>query len=159
MNTWWQNLNSRERRLVVLAGSLLAIALLWVLVGKPLASRYKLLQQDVQTALELNQQMQQQRGEIEQLRGAASTTPNLSDENLYSAVNKLLKQHQLDGEGTSADEKDNNQVSLKLDGKPFDTLIRFLAQLENEYAAHTTSMTLKPTDKSGMVDAEILLQR
>ena len=157
MNVWWQNLNGRERLWVMLAGGLIAAMLLWLTLGKALLGHYQLLQHDLTTARDVQQKMQQQRDTIMQAHGKPAVSA--SAENLYTAVTALLVQYQLDGTGSNSQEKDENTVSLTLTGKPFDAVVRFLAQLEREYGAYAVSMTLKPTDKGGLVDAEIQLKR
>ncbi|MDX9987725.1 type II secretion system protein GspM [Thiothrix unzii] len=157
MKVWWQNLNERERLWVTLAGVLVAAMLLWLTLGKALLGHYQLLQHDLTTAREVQQKMQQQRDTIMQARGKPAASA--SGENLYAAVAGLLAQYQLDGAGSNSQEKDENAVGLTLTGKPFDAVIRFLAHLEREYGAYAVSMTLKPTDKGGLVDAEIQLKR
>lgn len=159
MNAWWQGLNKRERNLVLVAAALVVLALGWMLVWKPLAQYKAFLQQDLQDAQEVRLQLQQQRAEILKLRGESSDQPVTAGSSLYTTVLGLLKQHQLDGEGTSSEEKDRDTVTLKLENKPFDPLIRLLAQVESRFAAHATSMTLKPAKEAGLVDAQITLQR
>ncbi len=158
MNAWWQSLNEREKRLVGFAGALVLFALLWVLVWKPLMSRHRLLQQDLADAQEVNAQMQQQRDEILALRGASATTVNTTG-SLHTGVINTLKQYQLDGAGTSTEEKDKDTVILKLEGKAFDALAQALTQLENQLAARPSNMSLKPAGKPGTVDAQITLER
>lgn len=158
MNVWWQSLNAREKRLTAAAMGLLALLLVWLLVVKPLIKRQQLFQQDLANAQTINQTLNSQRANILQSRGKGAAPPN-SNTNLYSAVAETLKQHQLDGEGTSSEEKEQNNVRIKLDGKPFDALMRFLDQMEREHAALTSSMTIKATGKGGLADAEIVLQR
>lgn len=156
MNAWWQSLSTREKRLTAVAIGLLALLLVWLLVVKPLIKRQQLFQQDLANAKTINQTLHSQRANILQARGK-STTP--ANSNLYSVVASTLKQYQLDGEGTSSEEKEQNNVLIKLNGKPFDTLMRFLDQMEREHAALTSSITIKATGKAGLVDAEIVLQR
>ena len=158
MNAWWQSLNEREKRLVGFAGALVLFALLWVLVWKPLMSRHRLLQQDLADAQEVNAQMQQQRDEILALRGASATTVNTTG-SLHTGVINTLKQYQLDGAGTSTEEKDKDTVILKLEGKAFDALAQALTQLENQLAMRPSNMSLKPAGKPGTVDAQITLER
>ena len=161
MKSWWQGLNGREKRLVLIAGLLLGVVLLWMLIGKPLVNYHRTVQQDLEEAQSINQQMQQQRTEIQALRGnAASGMPAaMNGGSLHSSVITILKRYQLDGAGTSTEEKDKDTVILKLEGKPFNPLAQCLAQLETEYAAHATSMSLKPGKATGTVDAQITLQR
>lgn len=159
MKSWWQNLNKRERNLVLLAAILASIALAWTLVWKPLARYHTFLQQDLQDARDIRAQMQQQRTAIARLQSSPDQQQPAQGGSLDSTVNHLLKQHQLDGAGTSSEEQDRDTVALKLDGKPFDNLIRFLAQMESQHATHATSMTLKPAEATGLVDAQITLQR
>lgn len=157
MKTWWQNLTPRERQLVMTGVILIGLTMLWLLVWKPLASYHRLLQQDLADAQAVNQEMQARRGEILSLRGGS--TPAATGGSLHSVVIDTLKQYQLDGEGTTSEEKDKNSVSLKLEGKPFDALAQFLARMETQYAALATRMDMKPADKPGTVDAQITLER
>lgn len=158
MKAWWSNLNQRERRLVISAALLVGLSLLWMLAVKPFINHRRLLQQDLADAQAIYQQMQQQRPEIIKLRGG-NTVPSDRDGSLHSAVIATLKQFQLDGEGTSSEEKAKDSVTLKLEGKPFDALARFLSQMDARHAARATRLTLEPADKVGTVDADITLER
>ena len=163
MKAWWQSLNLREKRLVGAAGGLVFIALLWTLVWKPLLKHHQLLQEDLQDAMSINAELQQQRAAVFALRngggGDNETAPANTTVNLHSAVITLLKRFQLDGAGTSTEEKDKNTVLLKLDSKSFDALAQFLINAERQYAAYAVSMDLTPTAKSGTVNANITLKR
>lgn len=159
MNAWWQGLNKRERNLVLAAVAFVLLALGWMLVWKPLAQYKTYLKQDLQEAQEVHLQMQQQRAEILKLHGESTNQPVANSGSLYTGVLSLMKQYRLDGEGASSEERDSDTVTLKLESKPFDALIRLLAQAESRFAAHATSMTLKPTKEAGLVDAQITLQR
>jgi general secretion pathway protein M len=159
MNTWWQGLNAREKQLVSLAGILLVVALLWLLIGKPIVAHHALLQQDLADAQDANTQMQQQRATIAALQSASPAAAANTTGSLHTGLINTLKQFQLDGAGTSTEEKDKDTVILKLESKSFDALAQCLAQMESQFAARATSMSLKPAAKSGTVDAEITLKR
>lgn len=158
MNAWWQNLNTRERRLVRFGMTLVGITLLWLLIWKPLSNHRQLLQQDVEDARAANSEMQARRAEILALRTNGNAAPTTSG-SLHTAVISTLERLQLDGDGTSSAETDKNTVTLKLEGKPFDALAQFLAAIESEQAAQTTRLTLKPAAQPGTVDAEVTLER
>lgn len=159
MKAWWQNLAGNERRLVLMGAILIGLTMLWLFLWKPLAAHHQLLQQDLTDAQAAHAQMQQQRAEILKLRGASPNSPAAVTGSLHTAVIAALKQFQLDGAGTTSEEKDKKTVNLKLEAKPFDTLAQFLALMETQHAANTTSMTLKPAAKPGTVDAQITLER
>lgn len=159
MKAWWNNLNQRERGLVMIAALLVMLALLWMLIGKPLYNHHRLLQQDLADAQAIQQQLQQQRSDIMKLRGGGTSQPVTSNGSLHSAVIDALKQFQLDGEGSSSEGKTRDSVTMKMENKPFDALARFLSHMDTRYAARVTRMTLKPADKTGAVDAEITLER
>lgn len=161
MKSWWLSLNTREKRLVLIAAALLGITLLWLVVGKPLMNQHQLVQQDLEDALAINRDMQQQRPAILAMQGnpSAGGAAVQTGGSLHSAVIATLKRYQLDGTGTSTEEKDKDSVTLKLEGKPFNPLAQCLAQLESQYAAYATSMSLKPGKTTGTVDAEITLER
>ncbi|UJS25605.1 type II secretion system protein GspM [Thiothrix winogradskyi] len=159
MKAWWQNLAANERRLLSIGAALIGLTLLWLFVWKPLSAHHQLLQQDLEDAQSAHAEMQRQRAEIFALRGAAPNAPAVTGGSLHTSVIAALKQFQLDGTGTSSEEKNKNTVTLKLEAKPFDTLAQFIAMMETQHAANTTSMTLKPADKPGTVDAQITLER
>lgn len=160
MNAWWQGLNKRERNLVLTAAAFALLALGWMLIWKPLAQYKTFLKQDLQEAQEVHLQMQQQRAEILKLRGESNNNqPATNSGSLYTGVLSLMKQHRLDGDGASSEERDRDTVTIKLENKPFDSLVRLLAQAESRFAAHATSMSLKPAKAAGLVDAQITLQR
>jgi type II secretory pathway component PulM len=159
MKAWWQNLAASERRLLSIGAVLIGLTLLWLFVWKPLSAHHQLLQQDLADAQAAHAEMQRQRAEILALRGASPNAPAAASGSLHTSVIAALKQFQLDGTGTSSEEKNKNTVTLKLEAKPFDTLAQFLAAMESQYATNTTSMTLKPADKPGTVDAQITLER
>ena len=159
MKAWWKNLAASERRLVMMGAGLIGLTVLWLFLWKPLAAHHELLQLDLADAQAAHTEMQSQRGEVLALRGASPGAAPASNGSLHTAVIAALKQFQLDGAGTTSDEKDKKTVNLKLEAKPFDTLVKFLAAMETQQAANTTSMSLKPADKPGTVDAQITLQR
>lgn len=159
MKAWWQNLAANERRLLSIGAALIGLTLLWLFVWKPLSAHHQLLQQDLEDAQSAHAEMQRQRAEILALRGASPNAPAATGGSLHTNVIAALKQFQLDGTGTSSEEKNKNTVTLKLEAKPFDTLAQFIAMMETQHAANTTSMTLKPADKPGTVDAQITLER
>jgi type II secretory pathway component PulM len=159
MKAWWQNLAGNERRLVLMGAILIGLTMLWLFLWKPLAAHHQLLQQDLADAQAAHAQMQQQRAEILKLRGTSPNSPTAATGSLHTAVIAALKQFQLDGAGTTSEEKDKKTVNLKLEAKSFDTLAQFLALMETQHAANTTSMTLKPAAKPGTVDAQITLER
>ncbi|SDZ88230.1 Type II secretion system (T2SS), protein M [Thiothrix caldifontis] len=159
MKAWWQNLAASERRLMSGGAILIGLTMLWLFVWKPLNTHHQLLQQDLVDAQAAHAEMQRQRAEILALRGAAPNAAVAASGSLHTSVIAALKQFQLDGTGTSSEEKNKNTVTLKLEAKPFDTLAQFLAAMETQHAANTTSMTLKPAGKPGTVDAQITLER
>lgn len=159
MKAWWQSLAASERRLVTWGAILISLTMLWLFIWKPLNSHHQLLQQDLQDAQDAHEEMQQRRTEILALRGASAGSPSAASGSLHTTVIAALKQFQLDGAGTTSEEKDKKTVTLKLEAKPFDTLAQFLATMETQHAANTTAMTLKPAGKPGTVDAQITLER
>lgn len=159
LSVWWQNLPGRERRLMLAGAVLIGFTALFLFIGKPLYHHYQQLQQDLTDARTAQMQMQQQRNTILSLQGNGDNTPAITGGSLHTAVISELKQLQLDGTGTSTEEKDKDTVTLKLEDKPFDTLILFLGNLETRYAAHATRMTLQPAKQTGAVNADLDLER
>ncbi|WMP18826.1 type II secretion system protein M [Thiothrix lacustris] len=159
MNIWWQSLAASERRLVTWGAILIGLTMLWLFIWKPLTAHHQLLQQDLADAQATYTDMQQQRASLLALRGGSPGSPAATKGSLHTTVIAALKQFQLDGAGTTSEEKDKKTVTLKLEAKPFDTLAQFLATMETQHATNTTAMTLKPAGKPGTVDAQITLER
>jgi general secretion pathway protein M len=159
MNAWWHNLSPSEKRLMLLGGLAIGLTLIWLFVIKPAYRYYSDLQWDVNAAKEVQSKLQQNRNKIQAFNQQANPQAPDDGQSLQSLVLNELRQFQLVGSDTATEDKDKNAVDLKLTNKPFDAIIQLMGKLESQYQVRATSMTLKPANEAGRVDAQIALER
>jgi general secretion pathway protein M len=86
---WWRGLGARERRAVVLAGMLLAAALLWLLALAPALRTLARVPAQIDAAEVQLQAMQRLAAEARELRSATPVTPEQAGAALRAATERL----------------------------------------------------------------------
>jgi general secretion pathway protein M len=130
LTSYWQNLQARERRIITVGGSLLALALLYAYLWLPLQQQRQKLHALLPKLRVQAAQLQTAQKEVQQLKtqaGAvpASTTP--LRQLLENSVNSLgIKPKQIDMTG-------ENSALLVIDSVSFDTWLRCLHTLQTQY--------------------------
>jgi general secretion pathway protein M len=96
---WWAGLAARERRLVAMAGAVLAFGLLWMLAVQPAWRTLQRAPAEIdRLELEL-QAMQRLAAEAGALRAAAPVTPDQAQAALQAATARLGEQGKLSVQG------------------------------------------------------------
>lgn len=96
---WWAGLAARERRLVAIAGAVLAVGLVWMLAVQPAWRTLQRAPAEIdRLELEL-QAMQRLAAEAQQLRAAPPVTPDQAHAALQAATARLGDRGQLAVQG------------------------------------------------------------
>ena len=162
MKAWFMALSERERNLVLIGGFLLLAMLAYFYGWKPL-QRYKVnLERDIGITVddrEFIRQAQQQVTELEQAKQSKRVFDTTTSVQILA--NPLLQHYQLDKEGVlvRTDAKSKNAVSLKMSNADFDTLMRFVGDMEHQHNIKVSSMSLTPTNTPGLAGVELTLER
>ncbi len=162
MKAWFLALSERERYLLIVGGTALLAIILWFYAWQPLLSYQEGAQKDIAATAEDLVYLQQARQKI---LGAqqedAMAPPKDTTTSVQLLIAPVLKKYQLDTPDilVRSEDKGKDGVSLKLEAAPFDALVLFLGELEQNYAVYATSMALIPADKPGLTGAQLTLER
>jgi general secretion pathway protein M len=159
MKEWFEQLEERERRLVALAGVLVIIAVLVLLIIRPISnqtSRGTEMVEDKRALLTELGQVAQRIGP----QGGSRSSGNIANANsLVVVVDQTtrsaglatyLKRNQPDGA---------NSIRLRFENAPFDTIVKWLADLQSNSNVTTTSANIDMAAEPGRVNCNFTLAR
>jgi type II secretory pathway component PulM len=149
----WQRLSPREQRMVALAGAVVAVALAWVAVWKPINADIARLARDVPRIEELAAQARAQADDIAALARAA---PAARAQDPLPAVERVLAERGLRAAVGSLDMQDG-RVRMTFAMVRFDALPPLLDALARTAGLLAVDVVLQPRVEAGFVRAEIVL--
>ena len=151
---WVANLSPRERNLVYAAGALLGVALLYLVLVLPFTTSSKKLSARVEQKTADLAWMRQAAPQAMAAAGMAQAGG--SGESLVVIVDRTAREA---GLGTSLRDQSpsgNAGLRLRMEGAAFDTLITWLANLQQQYGVSIESATIDAAGP-GLVNATLSL--
>lgn len=146
---WWAQRNPRERLLIALFGTLAGAALAVTLVLQPLLAAKARARADLR-AYELV---------IARLRGAAPAIRSQQDRRTGSPGEIVATSAAQFGIALQRSEAAGDGVHVIVAGADFDSLARWLADIERTGGIGVRSIRLERLSAPGMVDADMVLSR
>lgn len=158
LTRWWRAREARERQ-VLAAGAVLAALLLgWALVWHPLASARGDLEARL-TARQADLAFLQQAGvELDRLRQRGrSGGASRAGKSLLALADASAREAQLGPTLRRLEPLDGKRIRMEFKGADFDTLIAWLAGLQQRYGIAVDDLSLDRADGAGQVDVRLTL--
>jgi general secretion pathway protein M len=155
MNTlrqWYLGLKERERRIVTIGAAALAVLLLGGGVLLPLESAVSSAVSRRDSKLEDLAWMQAHAPEV---RAAGAVLPRNTGEPPVVLVDRVGHEAGLADSLRGTQPSGATGVRVQLEAAPFDTLVIWLATLEQRYGLSTESITVDRTARPGLVNASV----
>ena len=159
---WWQSLQERERQWLASAALVVFAALLFLTLIEPLAQK----RQRVTTTLDAEEstlgRLMESAHKAETIKQRLAQAPSEisgQDQTLLSLIDRVAETHLLKKHIKRVVPSGENQASLAFDSVPFDNLIAYLVQLQLEFGVVVTRINADKLAKSGLVRANLTLQR
>jgi len=154
----WTALNPREQILVSAAALLIAFALPYALIWRPMTHDLKQLRADVPLH---EAQLAQMRAEAKTVHAghSGSTTPHRGNTDLLSEVENSATSLGMRGAITRMDTDSSNHIRLELANADFDTMAKWIWQMEHDLGIHVLSATIQTGKAPGRVDASLRINR
>lgn len=160
MKEWFEQLEKRERWLVMIAGALAVVTLIISFGIRPIVSQSKRGHELVEDKRELLAELSEvaarlgpQRGGARQ-PGASGSTESLvlviDQTTRSSGLAQHLKRNQPDGA---------DSIRLRFENASFDTLITWLNGLQNQYGMSVTTANIDAAAEPGRVNCNLTLAR
>lgn len=151
----WSRLAPGERRLAMIGGVVVCIALFFVLFWLPLQNELSRLRVSVPEEHAQLQRMRSQAASIAPLRGRKGTKPAAGT--LLSVVEQSASARNLRSFISRIEAVGGNSVQLTLDAVSFNSLLSWLADLQDNYALRVESTSLDAHTAPGTVNAKLKL--
>lgn len=153
MMQYWNNLNDRERLLLSLGLSIVAIYLIYLLIYAPLSKsvHHKSLQllekQDTLTW------MKKINGEIQKETPAEL----ISNTKLLSLVDSQLREGELKNFSHQLQQTNSGEIQLSFDEAPFNAFLAWLWSLQSTYSIALKQLNLEKTNTPGMIKLNLII--
>jgi general secretion pathway protein M len=159
MMDWFNNLEPRERRTLVIGAGALIVLLIYFLAWEPYRESMGLLENQVQAQRATAQWMEQAAQEARRLRaGAAPTGAAPAGQSLLALVDTSSKRAGLAGAVKRLQPEGDQGVRMWLERASFDALIQWLATMDTRYGITVSSLAIEREDAAGLVNARLTLQ-
>ena len=154
MKDWFNNLQARERMIVVVGGTVAMLVVLWLAVLAPLLDQSAQLRASVERKQKLLVDLGRVAG---QQQSRTSSRPDVPQQTLYVLVDSTAKQHGLVLPRNRPDGPDGINVTLQ--NAPFDALRDWLIELESAHAVRVESANINTAREQGLVNGQVFLRR
>jgi general secretion pathway protein M len=151
LRAWYAGLQEREQRTVAIGGVSVAVLILVFGILLPLHSVLSSAVHGNETKREDLKWMQVNAPEV---RAAGSLLPPETNEAPVVVVDRAAREHGL-ASALRGTQPNASGVRVQLEAAPFDTLVSWLAALDERYGFSVESITLDRTAKPGLVNASI----
>jgi len=159
MKEWFEQLEQRERLLVAMAGVLVSIALVVLLIIRPISSQTSRGLERVADKRALLTELEQVAERIGPQGGGISPLTGANTDSLVVVVDQTtrnaglatyLKRNQPDGA---------NSIRLRFENAPFDSIVEWLAELQVNFSMSATSANIDMAADPGRVNCNFTLAR
>jgi general secretion pathway protein M len=151
---WFDNLSERERNLVYAAGALVGVALVYLVLVLPFQTSGKRMASRVQQKTADLAWMQ---ASAPQAIAAAGIAQAGGGESLVVLVDRTAREAGLGASLRDQSPDGNNGLRLQIEGASFDTLVTWLANLQQQYGVSIESATIGAA-APGLVNATLSLK-
>lgn len=150
MQDWFNSLQERERRMVLIGAAAVSVMILWLVVGPLYGNLGKLETQVERQASDLDA--------MREIADAVGTRPIPGPDSGSSIVLKM--QTSAASENLQIDNyqpNGNASVNASLNDASFNAIIRWLAALDNQYGISVQNASIRRGNEPGTVDSQLVL--
>lgn len=159
MKAWFEALELRERRMLIIGTVLLSITLFYVLVWAPLENGVESMRKSNAEQQALLRWMQQSAQEVKQLRGSSGRPAQLAQgQSLLAAIDRAARANKLDDALKRVQPDGSNRARVWLEGASFDQIVRWLDGLQRQQGVRVVSSVFDALEEKGRVDARLVFE-
>jgi general secretion pathway protein M len=158
MGSWWRGLQTRERRLIGLAGAIALVVLVWTLVWEPLIESRRAVAEQVATQRALLDWLDRMAPQIRQWR--LDETPQRASDgrSTLSIIDQSARAAGLAGALRRIEPGAGDEIRVDFAGAAFPELMQWLEALVSEHPMAVVRFSADRTGP-GRVDSVVVLRR
>ena len=161
MKAWFAALAPRERVMVIAAGAVLSLGLVYVVLWEGLAGGVDRLEQSVQEQRVLKQWMEQAAVQAQRLRGASAGGPaaGAGASSLLSVADETVRAANLGPAVKRMEPEGETVVRVVLEQAAFDDMVLWLGVLQRSHGVSVADLSVDRQAQPGRVNARLTLNR
>ena len=156
LKAYFNNLESREKYLVMIAGFLIILVLPYQVIWKPFTESIESSTIKVEAQKKQFVTMQQQANKIRALRGAGAVAAQTGRQFLNNAINTAAKKNNLSN-ALKIKSDSNNNLRVSLDNVPFDSVMNWLDQLSTKNGVVVSKISIDRQPTVGRVNVIVYM--
>ena len=159
MKEKWQQLTLREKRLVIITGVVVIITLVYFLIWEPLQDGIQTSQVRIKAQNATLLEMRDQAAEARQLMAAQRQAGgNVGGSSLLVIIERTAQQKNIKSRLQKVQPEGQDGVRVWVENASFDTLMDWLALLENRNTIYVSEIIIERQKEPGRINSRILLR-
>ncbi|RLW69379.1 MAG: general secretion pathway protein GspM [gamma proteobacterium symbiont of Stewartia floridana] len=159
MKQWWLSKTPQEHLAMIVGGTAVLLLLIYLIVWRPFQQSLEQKALLVKSQESTLQWMKDNADLVKNMRNDQPAKVAASNEALLTLVDRTAKRVQLRQQIKRIKPQGDDSVQLWVEQAAFDTLIRWLGQMTQEYALNIESLNIDRQDAPGLINARVVLQR
>ncbi len=158
MKDWFLSLTQRERTMVQVAASVVAVFMIYLIILDPISSNYAKNKKNVATATATLEWMHSAAAEVRQLRGGRSLPDRPQGKQfILSTVDRSVRKAGLGSVMKRVQPEGDTGVRVWFEGASFDELIKWLSTIESANGLSVNEINVEQTESTGLVNVRVFL--
>jgi len=154
---WYNKLEARERKLLIVGSVVLAIAFLYFVMWQPFVKKIHRLEKSTLEQQKLVTWMKARAIEVKQVRQANGPVVNIpTGRSLLGVIDKTTKARKLDTAVKRVKPEGDNKARVWLESADFNSIIRWVEELQTRQGVKVVNAVVDRTKEPGKVDARII---
>lgn len=161
MKEWYNNLEQRERRILIAGAIALIIMLLYLLVWEPLVDKSLALEKSNKDNQALISWMEQSANEVRELQAkikAGGPSSRSKGQSLLGIIDRTAKQAKLGNTVKRVQPDGKTKARVWLENVSFNEMIKWLENLQRREGIHIDTSVIEKQDEAGLVNARLVLE-
>lgn len=155
--TYFNQLQPRERAMLIVAGVVVSLMVLYLAIWEPFMGRNERLANSVREQAALVQWMEQSAAEAKSLRGSQRPGVGRGAESVLGIIDRTAKSGKLGEAMKRVDPDGTDRVRVWLDQAPFDDMVVWLERIERDYKL-TVDTAVIDSVGPGRVSARLVIE-
>jgi len=161
MKDWFDNLDTREKRILIIGAVVLLMALMYLLAWEPFIKKSASLEKSNQENELLLSWMEQSADEARELQaklkanGPAGSTKGQS---LLGIIDKTAKSGNLGKSVKRVQPDGQTKAHVWLENANFNDVIKWLESLQHKQGIHIVTSVIEKQEEAGLVNARLVLE-
>ncbi|WP_455206619.1 type II secretion system protein GspM [Kaarinaea lacus] len=161
MKEWLDNLDPRERRILIIGAVTLLVVLMYLLAWEPLIKNTATLEKSNRENQELLQWMEQSAEEAKQLQAklqASGPAGSTQGQSLLGTIDRTAKISNLGKSVKRVQPDGQSKARVWLENASFNDTVKWLESLQRQQGIHIVTSVIEKQEEPGLVNVRLVLE-